>query len=53
MLTEYIIYQPAQGNWPDLEWGRAPDRATADYSLALHRRLHPGTRFELRVKTYG
>jgi len=50
MLTEWVIYEPAQGNWPDLEWERVPDNP--DYVLALHRRLHPDTAFKVREVTY-
>jgi hypothetical protein len=50
MLTEWVIYEPAQENWPDLEWARVMD--SPDYALALHRRLWPETTFKVREVTY-
>jgi hypothetical protein len=52
-LSEWVLYEPAKDNWPDLEWGRAWGHAEADWLLALHRQLYPETVFRMREVSYG
>lgn len=48
MIKEWQIFEPAKDNWPDLWWATALDEPDADYLMALHRQLYPGTVFKVR-----